>query len=519
MSRSWSQSPPGLSLMLALLALGCHHHEEGGGHGHSHGAHGHGEHGHDDHHGDEGPSIAVTRWTKTHELFVELGVPEAGKPVKYAAHVTRIADNHAVKAGALEVSWERDDEAVTSFIALKVARPGIFAFEAPAPAEPGAYTLRMLYHHEDEEAEWTAGPYTVGKEAKPPPEGPEGEVSFLKEAQWRIPFATEAASKRPIAHSLRLLAHVEPSPGQIQAVAAPVAGRLAWRAGAPLTPGVQVKAGEVVGRLFPRGADAHVSTLRLRLREGEVERDRARTEVRRLEGLVKDGLVPTRALTEARATFARAKARLSAARSQRDQSRGAQVEAIAVRAAIGGTIVQHSVADGDAVESGQSLLRLATTGQPQLHAEVLPAELPSTAALRAAWVEPEGREPQPVNIEGLASRRLVVDTHSGLAPLVFPAPAGDWPLGGTVPLRLAVGEAGERVTVPRGAVVEINTQPHVFVMVGGESFSRRRVTLGEGDATHVAVTEGLKAGERVVTVGGFDVYVASLAGTLESHRH
>ena len=53
----------------------------------------------------------------------------------------------------------------------------------------------------------------------------------------------------------------------------------------------------------------------------------------------------------------------------------------------------------------------------------------------------------------------------------------------------------------------------------GESFSRRRVVLGERDATFVEVRSGIEAGEWVVSEGGFDVHVASLSTTLESHKH
>ncbi|MCB9535935.1 MAG: hypothetical protein H6704_06685 [Myxococcales bacterium] len=179
-----------------------------------------------------------------------------------------------------------------------------------------------------------------------------------------------------------------------------------------------------------------------------------------------------------------------------------------------------AAADGAPVAPGAPLLRLVAEGQLRLRAEVLPAELPGGPSdVRGAWLEPRGDEPVEVPRAGLATSRLVADPRSGLAPLAFAAPPGPWGLGAQVPLRLSVGPPTEALTVPRGAVVEINTQPFVFVMVGGESFTRRRVRLGPGDATHVAVLEGVEPSDRVVTVGGFDVYVASLSGSLESHRH
>jgi multidrug efflux pump subunit AcrA (membrane-fusion protein) len=67
--------------------------------------------------------------------------------------------------------------------------------------------------------------------------------------------------------------------------------------------------------------------------------------------------------------------------------------------------------------------------------------------------------------------------------------------------------------------VEIDTHSYVFVQIGGESFEKRRVALGRRDGAFVEVVSGIEPGERVVTLGGFDVHLASLSGTVESHRH
>ena len=70
------------------------------------------------------------------------------------------------------------------------------------------------------------------------------------------------------------------------------------------------------------------------------------------------------------------------------------------------------------------------------------------------------------------------------------------------------------------AVVEINTRPYVFVQVDGEHFEKRAVTVGQADGPFVADRErAFRKGERVVTRGGFDIHLASLMGTIESHRH
>ena len=121
----------------------------------------------------------------------------------------------------------------------------------------------------------------------------------------------------------------------------------------------------------------------------------------------------------------------------------------------------------------------------------------------------------------LLTRRVVVDADKLTAPLVYQVDNSDRSLriGDQVELRLAVGQASEHLTVPTSAVVEINTRPYLFAMRSGESFDRLRVRLGATDGKRVAVLSGLEARDRVVVTGAFDVYTASLAGAVESHRH
>jgi multidrug efflux pump subunit AcrA (membrane-fusion protein) len=91
--------------------------------------------------------------------------------------------------------------------------------------------------------------------------------------------------------------------------------------------------------------------------------------------------------------------------------------------------------------------------------------------------------------------------------------------GSPVVLLLRVGKPTSRLTVPRSAVEEINTRTYVFVQVGGEQFEKRRVVLGDADGDYVHVLEGVAVGERVVTRGGYDIHLASVIGSVESHRH
>lgn len=505
---------PFAPLLLALLGCSSSH-PTGHGHSHDRGGGGH------DAHGEEGASVAITRWVDGHELFVELDAPVAGQRFAYHAHVTRMADNHAADAGTFELRFDQDGFTAESHHDPGIARAGIFAQEAAAPAQPGVYQLVMTYVDGDDRVTWHGGPVTVGDGAPVAHEGqPEGEIGFLKETQWQVPFAVAPAAERRLAPTVRASAVVAAAPGQSTVVAAPVEGLLAWSDGLPVV-GRHVQRGERLAALVPAGAAESWSRLQADLATSRVDLDLAEKELARVEELRARDLLPERRLQEAKAGVERATAELSGNQRRVSALTSERSGAMPIRAPSDGYVVAVGGAHGEKVEAGSPLVTVASGPGVMLEGRVHERRHPdlgaiaSVAVRRGDWPHPRG-----LDTARVVTERLVFDPHTLSAPLVVLVddPEG-LSVGDLVELEVGVGDAEPRLAVPRTAVVEINGQDVVFVQKTGESFTRRRVTLGVADPTHVEVLSGLEAGDMVVVDGGFDVHVASLSGALESHRH
>lgn len=65
------------------------------------------------------------------------------------------------------------------------------------------------------------------------------------------------------------------------------------------------------------------------------------------------------------------------------------------------------------------------------------------------------------------------------------------------------GDARSVIAVPREAVTSVDGRDTVFVVDGPRSVVPRSVVAGPRDATHVAILEGLRPGERAVVAGTF----------------
>ena len=73
--------------------------------------------------------------------------------------------------------------------------------------------------------------------------------------------------------------------------------------------------------------------------------------------------------------------------------------------------------------------------------------------------------------------------------------------------------------VPKAAVLMEAGRPYVFVQTGGERFARRLIEIAARDGDVIGVKTGVKAGERVVIRGSYDVQLASAAKGLPAEGH
>lgn len=507
-------------LGLAAALAGCHSHDHAGGHDHPHGSD-------EARHADaesEPPSLAITRWTDRSELFVELPAPEPGKPVAFHAHVTRLSDFQAVLHGTFRVRWKTASGVAAEASQEGVKRPGIFVFEAPAPAA-GTYTLEMEYEVDGARDVFDGGEVVVASPPRAPDvEEPSGAITFLKETQWKVPFATAWAEERALAREIELPAVIEPAGGDQLTIAAPTGGRFFHDPRRSLAEGVRVAKGDVVGTIAPTVAGDDFNRLTAAVEEARLAKEQLEREIARVEPMVEKGLLPERRLIELRNELETEAARLRSAggRLGRVTAPGGE-GGLAVKSTLDGVISEVLVPNGEPVEGGAPLVRVGGTDHLWLRARFV-------ARPAATFV---GAVPTGVRLPGGARIDLgegarfvspapVVDPRSRVATWIVDVPAvGDGALrpGSSAVVLLRVGTPEPVVAVPRDAVLEINTRPYVFVQVDGEHFVKRAVERGRTDGAWIQIVSGVAKGERVVTRGAFDVHLAATMGTVESHRH
>ena len=103
----------------------------------------------------------------------------------------------------------------------------------------------------------------------------------------------------------------------------------------------------------------------------------------------------------------------------------------------------------------------------------------------------------------------VIDEKTRAATVVFEVPNDDrlLRLGMQANVRLASESTIEATVIPKDAVLDRDGKKVVYVLLGGEEFVRRDVTVAEDFGSVISVTSGVAPGERVVSQGAYQLFL------------
>jgi membrane fusion protein, heavy metal efflux system len=482
------------------------------------------------------PSTAnVTHWTDKTELYMEYPPLVAGRSLRFAVHLTRLNDFHALSAGTPAIEFTPDTGGPSTVLrGSPPSRPGAFRVEGTMPPA-GRYQWALLVEAPDLKDRHELG--TIGVFADEasaeadfgsrPADDPAA-IAYLKEQQWTNPFATAPVGEGELRTSIKVPASIEPLSGGEALVTAPAAGRFA--ADALVAIGTNVHAGDVLGRVEPRlaGGDDRAS-LAAEVTQAQVAVDSARAEHARAERLLAERAVPARRVEDAQRATASAEARLRAAEArlaQRDETLrsgggAAAGNAFTIRAPINGRIADVTATLGASYDEGALLFRIVRTDRVELRTQIPARDVPTArAAHDVAFEIPGQTDAIPLDADHMHDAG-VVDPATGALPIQFDVANRDG--------QLLIGQSGtavlfgrERVrmpTVPKAAVLFEAGRPYVFVQIGGERFARRYIEIGPADGDLVGVKSGVAPTDRVVTRGAYDVQLASAAKGLPAEGH
>jgi len=475
---------------------------------------------------------SITLWTEKTELFLEYPALIVGTEARLAAHLTRLSDFKPCIDEAVRFRFKGAGPEVAEHTVDSSASPGIYRPRITFDRS-GAYDLTIMVSGR------TTDTLKVGTiqvypslEAIAVEEGSASKeqlITFLKEQQWKTEFRTRQVERRMISQVVR-------APGEILrkdydvVVSAPFTGTLQpeHNRNIPVV-GRYVQRGSVLATLTsaPQTIDGGENFASL-YAEAEGGFRLARSEFERAQQLYAKGSISSKEHDEARAGYEKARANLDAfSRSVQRDTVNPQLPGeynFLLRSPISGTIAEVSYVLGRQFQSGDQFFRIVNTSVVWLLASVPVAEIGRVSHPRRAEFRVTGMsEPFDINERNgrLVSIGSVVDERTRSVPVIFEVanPKGVLRIGLFADVLIKTGMENPVAVVPKTALIEDEGRYSVYVHIEGEAFARREVELGEGEGDWVEIRSGLDLGERVVSVGAYQIRLASLSTQLPAHGH
>ncbi|WP_171032757.1 efflux RND transporter periplasmic adaptor subunit [Fodinibius saliphilus] len=537
----------------SLVMTGCggaseksHMHGEEGDHTHEQLAeqtqedHGHSHNGESNHEHQEGePHLegagVITQWTDKTELFMEYPELIVGREATFAVHLTRLSDFQPISESEVQFVFSSGRGNEGSLTETEVQIPGIYGPDVIFDRS-GRYDLTIIIQGMVNDTLQVNG-IPVYNSVDEVPHGHAEEdpnlITFLKEQQWDIPFATQEVQKRTLTQTVDATGEIMAAKNSQAVVSAPFSGIIlsSQNSNLPVV-GQQISKGSSMAVLNPAIQSGGGNNYAQQFINAQSELELAKTNLDRSKRLYKKEAIPQTELQKARIKYRQALTRYQTINEviQIDTTaihgygESAKSYRFELNAPIDGTIVESFFTPGMQVEAGQPLYRIADASKVWLKANVPAAHQSRIAnAGQAAFrVQGDDRLYEMSELDGrLISRANSIDPQSRTLPLIYELDntKNGLPLGMFSTVHINTDTKENVMAIPQSALIEEEGNYNVYVHVAGESFRKQRVTTGIEHRGWVEITSGLQGGEHVVTENAYQVKLASLSSEAPSHGH
>ena len=385
-----------------------------------------------------------------------------------------------------------------------------------------------------------AGATTAATNAGDPALGGSGAILTIpKESQLLFGIRVAPVTERQIVGGLKVAGVVRARPDARAVISPPVSGRVFLARG--ITIGAAVGRGERIGyveQILGAPEQASLEGQRVELRTAALEQQaraseqqalaqqartklaQAQREQRRATNLLEVGAAPRRRVEEANTAVRLAEQEVASAEQQarianqqatlarQSVARVDPVRNFPLLSPITGIVSTLNVATGQQTEAGAELLNVVNLSTVFLEAQVFERDLPIVRESRRASYSAASMPDEVYRIGEGGDGRLVtvgqaIDPQTRAANVIYEVPNPLNRLRDGMFVEITIDTTGNQtvLSVPKQAVITEQGRTFVFILQGGERFERRAVVLGAEGQDYYEVRSGVRAGERVVTDG------------------
>lgn len=243
----------------------------------------------------------------------------------------------------------------------------------------------------------------------------------------------------------------------------------------------------------------------------------SKKEYERMKELIKNKIVSDKEFAQAEQSYENA--RISYEALAKNHSAGGQN----IPSPISGYVKSILVKEGDYVTIGQPLVSVTQNRRLFLRAEVSEKYYPYLRTITSANFQTPYNN-QVYELQQLDGKLLSFGKASGdnsyYVPVTFEFDnKGDIIPGAFIEVFLLSSPMENVISVPRTALTEEQGIFFVYLQLDEEGYKKQEVTLGADNGKSVQILTGVKAGDRVVTEGAYQVRLASASNAIPAHSH
>jgi RND family efflux transporter MFP subunit len=538
-------------LSSSLLVMGCgggsddgHNHGEDGDHTHEQSAQelqetdSQSHEGEDAHtHGEEAQlegAGVITQWTDKTELFMEYPELIVGQEATFAVHLTRLSDFKPLSESEVGFVFSSQRGIEGSLTETEVQIPGIYGpdiiFE-----RAGRYDLTIIIQGMVADTLQVNG-IPVYSSAEDVPVAHEEEdpnlISFLKEQQWKIPFATQQVGRYTLSETVDAHGELKPVQSREVTVSAPFSGIILSSANQSLpVEGQDISKGMSLVQLNPSIQSSDGENYAQQFINAQSQLSLAQKNLERSKRLYEREAIPEVELEKARIEYRQALTQFQTINeiAQIDTSTietysdSESSYRFSMKAPISGTVLESYIRPGMQVKAGEPLLRIADMSKMWLNIHVPAAERTAIQNPEAAVFYVQGNEKM-YGMDEVNGRLLSlgkqVDPQTRTLSIIYEIDNKEGLQSGLfVTAEIDTDQKENVLAIPESALIEEEGSYVVYVHVAGESFEKRAITTGIKNRGWVEVISGLEDGEHIVTTNAYQVKLASLSSEAPAHGH
>lgn len=472
--------------------------------------------------------IVITDYSERTELFVEFDPFIVNQPSTFLAHFTHMNTFKAFKKGRVDACLLFDNQKKECFPVDAPAFEGIFKPVA-IPTQSGDAQLDISVEFDGIRVTHKLGTFKVYENIDQVPlikEEEDNAISYLKEQQWKVDYATQIVKKRFLRESVSTFAKVEVPSNKEYILSAPVSGIITLDSETNI--GMHVKKNMMVASITPLlGQKEDISTLQFELKKARANLALKISDNERLQELKAKNAVSKKRLIVAEQEYEMAKAQLANINQRLNQFDTSSNEktGIALKSPIDGTIAKQLVVPGSYVKEGEPIVHIVNPDKLWLNINIPQSD--TIKISKPLGVELQLNDSSMIFTAGENAKFIYfnnrIDPKTRCASLLFEINNVPSQLnaGAGYAAKVYTGKVLESLAIPKSSIINDNGQHVVYVQVGGESFERRNVQTGLSDSGYIEVRSGVSEGEHIVSKGAYQVLlsVASPAAAGAGHAH